>query len=214
MQNYLAFSFSNLNCRNFRNLFFTAKVKNEKKNQEDAGTLYSTIHNSWKTLFKLATNSSAMGVVNTIEHGGMHAKEYYWTRYHLDKIQIQESCNGYNHHCQTNSIENSNMAVMWSYLVSELKPIFWCKQLKGVQNLKFNLWSITTLYGWSVEYTCSIFMETSFCIDPSSYQGPTQSEKFHTSLLHQIHIHRNKEALIWCLLAFHPCLSQSENLHA
>jgi hypothetical protein len=36
----------------------------------------------------------------------------------------------------------------------------------------------------------------SFCIDPSSYQGPTQSEKFHASLLHQIHIHRNKEALI------------------
>lgn len=175
----------------------------------------STIHSSWKTLFKLATNSSAMGVVNRIEHGGMHAKnttgqDITWTKSKSKNLVMGTIITG-------KPIENSNMAMMWSYLVSELKPIFWCRQVKGVQNLKFNLWSITTLYGWSVEYTCSIFMETSFCpvcIDPSSYQGPTQSEKFHTSLLHQIHIRRNKEALIWCLLAFHPCLSQSENLHA
>lgn len=82
----------------------------------------STIHNSWKTLFKLATKSSAMGVVNRIEHGGMHAKEYYWTRYHLDKSKSKNLVMGTI--ITAKPIENSNMVMMWSYLVSELKPIF------------------------------------------------------------------------------------------
>jgi hypothetical protein len=82
----------------------------------------STIHNSWKTLYNLATNSSAMGVVNRIEHGGMHAKnttgqDITWTKSKSKNLVMGTIITG-------KPIENSNMVMRWSYLVSELKPIF------------------------------------------------------------------------------------------
>lgn len=169
----------------------------------------STIHNSWITLFNLATNSSAMGVVNRIEYEGMHAKnttgqDITWTKSKSKNLVMGTIITG-------KPIENSNMSMRWSYLVSELKPIFWCKQLKGVQNLSsicdhhHFVWMVDGIHLLHIHGNQFL---PSFCIDPSSYQGPTQSEKFHASLLHQIHIHRNKEALIWCLLAFHPSFTK------
>jgi hypothetical protein len=82
----------------------------------------STIHNSWITLFNLATNSSAMGVVNRIEYEGMHAKnttgqDITWTKSKSKNLVMGTIITG-------KPIENSNMSMRWSYLVSELKPIF------------------------------------------------------------------------------------------